>query len=299
MFRFANMLFEPVWNNRYIDHVQITVSESLGVGMRAGYYDSSGVIRDMFQNHIMQLVALTAMEPPSESDAGLVRDEKAKVFRSVRPFDLADPGACAVLGQYGPGVVGGQPVGGYLDEPGVPAGSSTPTFGAFKLFIDNWRWEGVPFYLRSGKRMTARKAEIAVQFKDVPHMMFTRQMSERAMGNVMVFRVQPDDGINLLFQTKHPGSKICLNPVRMDFTYPRGFQLSGYERVLLDCLEGDQMLFVREDGVTLNWALWSPLIDRLDETTTAANIPKYPAGSECPREALEFMHRDGRVWRRL
>jgi glucose-6-phosphate 1-dehydrogenase len=297
VFRFANSIFEPIWNERYVDHVQITVSETIGVGHRAGYYEKAGVMRDMFQNHIFQLLALTAMEAPSVFQADRVRDEKVKVFRSVRPFPLERLDECVVTGQYGKGSVGGEPVPGYREEPNVSPDSTAPTFAAMRVFIDNWRWHGVPFYLRSGKRLPKRKAEISIHFKPVPHLMFAGTMEEKIEPNVVILRVQPDEGISLFFQTKNPGSKVCLRPVLMDFSYPKVFGLTDYERILHDCMQGDQMLFVREDGARESWALLTPVIRRLEEETKPGDFPNYAAGSAGPPAASALIEKDGRSWR--
>lgn len=299
MFRFANSLFEPIWNRRYIDHVQITVSEALGVEHRAGYYEKAGVIRDMFQNHIFQLLALTAMEPPAIFDAERVRDEKIKVFRSIRPFDLENLQSQVVTGQYDKGTIEGKEVPAYRSEPGVSPESTTPTFAALKVNIDNWRWNGVPFYLRSGKRLSRRKAEIAVHFRPVPHLMFSHAMEEGIEPNVLILRVQPDEGIGLNFQAKKPGSRVCLNTVLMNFSYQNVSLLDSYERVLLDCMEGDQMLFVRSDGVEQTWALLTPLIDKLASDARTSDFPNYAAGSFGPAGADELIKRDNRLWRPL
>ncbi|MHB8880280.1 MAG: glucose-6-phosphate dehydrogenase [Thermodesulfovibrionales bacterium] len=299
MFRFANSLFEPVWNKMYIDHVEITASETLGVEHRAGYYEQAGVIRDMFQNHIFQLLALTAMEPPVLFDAERVRDEKVKVLRAIRPFDLEDLGSQVVTGQYDSGSAGGSDVPAYRDEPGVSPASTTPTYAAMKVHIDNWRWSGVPFYLRSGKRLAARKAEIAIHFRPVPHLMFSQAMADGIAPNVLILRVQPDEGIGLHFQAKNPGSRVCLNTVLMNFSYQNAFVLDGYERVLLDCMQADQMLFVRADGVEQAWAVLTPVIGRLTALARPGDLPNYPAGSSGPAEADELLKRDGRQWRAL
>jgi glucose-6-phosphate 1-dehydrogenase len=299
MFRFANSIFEPLWNRRYIDHVQITVSETLGIKHRAGYYDRAGVIRDMFQNHLFQLLALTAMEPPVAFQAENVRDEKVKVFRSVRPFPPDRVDDIAVLGQYGRGTVGGEEVVGYREEPNVPGDSTTATFAAMKVHIDNWRWNGVPFYLRSGKRLASRKAEISVHFRPVPHLMFARTLEGTIEPNTIIMRVQPHEGISLVFQAKTQGTRVCLGTETMDFSYQKISTLGDYERILLDCMQGDQMLFVREDGVEQTWALLSPLLERLDSAGEYKPFPNYEAGSTGPAAADLLITKDGRMWRPL
>lgn len=296
MFRFANSIFDPIWNQKHIDHVQITVAETLGVENRAGYYEAAGVIRDMFQNHIFQLLALTAMEPPSSFDADLIRDEKIKVFRSVRPFAPDSMGQNVIAGQYAPGSIKGQRVMGYREEKGVDSDSATATFAALKVYVDNWRWHGVPFYLRSGKRLSRRVAEISVHFREVPHMMFLQNVEGGIPTNVLTMRVQPDEGISLSFQTKTQGTKLCLSPVLMDFAYEKSFSLSGYERVLLDCLQGDQTLFVRNDGVMRNWEIFTPLLEAMESERGEKRLCFYKAGSEGPEEAHELIRRDEREW---
>jgi glucose-6-phosphate 1-dehydrogenase len=299
MFRFANSIFEPLWNRRYIDHVQITASETLGVEHRAGYYEKAGVIRDMFQNHMFQLLALTALEPPAAFEAESVRDEKAKAFRSIRPFQMDKLDGDVVIGQYGRGKIDGNPVVGYREEIGISERSTTPTFAAMKIFIDNWRWNGVPFYLRSGKRLSKRKTEISIHFKPVPHLMFAGTLEEPITPNIVVLRVHPEEGISLAFQTKRPGSKVCLRPVVMDFPYQKDALMEAYEWVLADCMHGDPMLFVREDGVEQAWALLTPVIEKLESVTKEEKFPNYAAGSSGPDEAARMIERDGRSWKPL
>jgi len=299
MFRFANSIFEPLWNRRYIDHIQITAAETLGVEQRAGYYEEAGVIRDMFQNHMFQLLALTAMEPPATFEADPVRDEKVKVFHSIRPFPLDGLHEDVVLGQYGSGQIDEEPVPGYREEQGVSRKSITPTFAAMKVFIDNWRWHGVPFYLRSGKRLSRRKTEISIHFKPVPYTMFSKTMDDSIEPNILVLKVRPDEGVSLIVQTKNPGSRICLRPVEMDFFYEKDVELDAYEWVLLDCMVGNHMLFVREDGVEQTWSLLTPVIDRFESITKVDEFPNYAAGSSGPNKAALLLERDGRAWRPL
>lgn len=299
MFRFANSIFEPIWNRRYIDHVQISVSETVGVEHRAGYYDKAGVVRDMFQNHLIELLGLIAMEPPVVFEAERVRDEKVKVFRSIKPLQVERAGEFAFFGQYGRGEIGGAEVPGYREEPGVPGDSLTPTFAALKVFIDNWRWHGVPFYLRSGKRLQRRKAEVSIHFKPVPHLMFAPAFEEAIEPNVMVMKIQPEEGVNLIFQAKKQGTKVCLDTEAMDFSYRKVSSLSDYERILLDCMQGDQMLFVREDGVEQTWSLFTPLLAALETSQDVRTFPNYAAGSAGPAGAEQLLRKDGRSWRVL
>ncbi len=298
MFRFANSIFEPLWNRRYIDHVQITCAETIGIEKRAGYYENAGVLRDMFQNHMFQLLSLTAMEPPTLFDPEMVRDEKAKVFQSIRPFNLDRLDEIIAIGQYDQGTCNGETVKSYREEAGVATDSRTPTFAALKINVENWRWNGVPFYLRSGKRLNTRKTEITIHFKPVPHMMFKQSMGGMIEPNTLILRIQPDEGITLEFQAKNPGARVCLTPVSLDFSYPGNVVLDAYERVLLDCMEGDQMLFIREDVVDLTWSLLTPLIEKL-ESDKSIFFPNYAAGSEGPEAAAQLMEQDGRRWRPL
>jgi len=288
MFRFANTIFEPIWNRRYIEHINITASETLGVEHRAGYYEQAGVIRDMFQNHIMQLLALTAIEAPSQFETNRVRDEKIKVFRSLRPFPIEKLHEYIVLGQYGQGEIDGETVSTYRDEPGVNSHSLTPTFARMKVFIDNWRWQGVPFILTSGKRLAKKISEIAIQFKGVPHSMFRQTLGETIEANRLTLGIYPDEKIILTFQTKNPGARVYLRSVTMDFSYHQKYTgpiLDAYEKVLIDCMLGDQLLFWRQDGIEQCWSFLTPIVS---ECETCGNREEmlhfYKSGSWGPRD---------------
>jgi len=286
MFRFANAIFEPIWNRQYIDQVAIFAMESGGVEHRAGYYEEAGVLRDMFQNHMMQLLALTAMEPPARFEADRVRDEKVKVYRELRPFPLEDLGSHLVLGQYTRAAVEGKEVPGYREEPGVAPDSLTPTYAKMKVFVDNWRWQGVPFYLTSGKRLAKKVTEIVVQFHRIPHTVFREVIGEEIAPNRLTLGIYPEEKITMTFQTKRPGARVCLRAVTMDFHYNEGYTgpvLESYEKVLLDCMLGDQMLFWRQDGVELAWAFLTPVLEECETCADRAQRLKfYRAGSWGP-----------------
>ena len=286
MFRFANAIFEPVWNRRYIDRVSITVAETLGVEHRAGYYEQAGVLRDMFQNHMMQLLSVTAMEPPSVFQADRVRDEKTKVFRSLRPFPVDDLRNYLVLGQYGEGTIDGKKVPAYRAEPGVKSDSLIPTFASMKVFIDNWRWQGVPFYLTSGKRLARKLTEISIVFKEVPHSVFRGVLEENISANRLTLGIYPEEKITLTFQAKNPGANVRLRPVTMDFLYSQNYHgpfLEAYEKVLLDSIRGDQMLFWRQDGVELCWSFLTPILDECEACSNRQELLLcYEAGSWGP-----------------
>ncbi len=299
--RFANSIFEPIWNHKYIDHVQITVSEAEGVGTRATYYEEAGALRDMVQNHILQLMCLVAMEPPYSLDPDVVRNARIDVLRCLKPIAGHDVDKFVVRAQYASGKIHGAEVPGYRREPGVRPDSTTETYVALKLFVENWRWSGVPFYLRTGKGMTKRASEIAVQFKDIPQILFNANPAAPQVPNVLTLRIQPEEGLSLRIMSKQPGSRTKTHPVEMHFEYGEVFGApspEAYERLLLDVMAGDASLFMRRDAVEASWA-WITEILAGWNTHSTKWLPEYPAGSTGPVEADRLIQNDGRAWRVL
>lgn len=298
--RFANGIFEPLWNHRYIDHVQITASESLGVEGRGPYYETSGALRDMVQNHLLQLLCLVAMEPPTDLSADSVRDEKVKVVRALRPLTGEEVAENVVRGQYAEGALNGKNVIGYRAEERVNPKSETETYVALKVNVDNWRWADVPFYVRVGKRLPKSGTEIAVQFKSAPDVLFSQ--NAKIEPNVLVIRIQPDEGISLRMQAKIPGATLRIEPVKMDFHYGTSFGKASpeaYERLLLDAMSGDATLFARRDEVEQAWKWIDAIEDAWHKSQNPPPLAEYPAGSWGPKEADDLLERDGRTWRRL
>jgi glucose-6-phosphate 1-dehydrogenase len=296
-FRFANRLWEPVWSSQHIDHVQITVAESIGIEGRGSYYDQSGALRDVVQNHMLQVLALVTMEPPVNFDAEAVRDEKVKILKALHPFHENHMISDAVRGQYSPGTIDGELVPGYTQEPKVNPRSVTETFVALRVGIDNWRWAGTPFYMRHGKRLPKRVSEVAVQFKRVPHLPFAAAGSRALEPDLLILRLQPDEGIVLRFGAKQPGPEMLLRSVDMEFKYERSFSMASpdaYERLILDCALGERTLFTRADEVELSWAFVDELLRRWADSD--AEVPQYAAGTWGPQAANELLARDGRRW---
>ena len=301
VFRFGNGIFEPIWNRRYIDHVEITSAETVGVETRGSYYEASGALRDMVPNHLFQLLTLTAMEPPISFNANAVRDEQAKVLNAVQPFAAEDVLARAVRGQYAAGTADTRPVVAYRSEPNVAPDSTTETYVALELAIDNWRWAGVPFYLRTGKRLARRSTCIVIQFRRAPFVLFRHTTVADLTANQLVIRIHPSEGISLRFGAKIPGMVMRQEPVEMDFSYADYFGArpsTGYERLLYDCMIGDQTLFQRADMVEAGWNLVTPVLD-LWRALPPRSFPNYAAGTSGPREADELLARAGRAWREI
>jgi len=301
VFRFGNSIFEPIWNRNFIDHVQITVAEKLGVEARGGYYDTAGALRDMIPNHILQLVTLTAMEPPVSFEADSVRDEQAKILQAIQPFSPESVLKNSVRGQYGEGEIEGKKLAGYRTESQVAPDSNTETFAAMKLAIDNWRWADVPFYIRTGKRMAKRHSSIVIQFKKAPFVLFRDTPIEKLTTNRIVIHIQPDEGITLHFGAKIPGPIVNMGAVDMDFNYLDHFgeQVStGYERLLYDCMIGDATLFQRADMVEAGWRIVTPVLD-VWRALPARDFPNYPSGSWGPKDSDTLLENDGRSWKNI
>ena len=298
--RFANVMFEPIWNRRYVDCIQITAAETVGVESRGGYYDHAGTLRDMIQNHVINLMALVAMEPPISPSADHIRDEKFKVLSAVRPIAPDDVAKTTVRGQYGAGTIDGKPVPSYRQEPNVDPNSNTETYAGTKFLIDNWRWADVPFYLRSGKRLARKYSEIAVAFRPIPHRIFG-EMGERLENNTLVMKIQPEEGVSIRFNAKVPGPKMHIRAVTMDFNYGTGFGVASapaYERLVGDAMRGDATLFTRWDAVERAWEIVMPVLEGWT-STRAEDFPNYAAGTQGPSSSDALLAGDGREWRKI
>jgi glucose-6-phosphate 1-dehydrogenase len=305
VFRFGNSLFEPVWNRNYIDYVEITAAETVGVESRAGFYEETGALRDMVANHMLQLLALTAMEPPLEFEADAVREQKVQALKSIRPMTVEEVAKRTVRGQYGQGEIGGKKVAGYRDEPGVKSSSSTETYAAVELYVNNWRWAGVPFYIRTGKHLARQASEVRVHFKRTPQALFSSTPYEQLGPNVITLRIQPDDGISIAFDVKRPGNQMRALTIDANFSYEAAFGSKGppaYETLLLDSMRGDATLFTRHDEVEAEWRIITP-IEEAWAQLPAPKLPNYAAGSEGPAEADALISSDQqgalRAWRKL
>jgi glucose-6-phosphate 1-dehydrogenase len=301
VFRFGNLMFEPVWNRNYIDYVEITAAETLGVEGRASFYEETGALRDMVANHLLQLLTMTAMEPPVSFDADAVREQKVQVLRSMRPMTIEEVAERTVRGQYGLGMIAGVPVRGYREEPGVYGDSLTDTYAAIKFHIDNWRWAGVPFYVRTGKRLSRSMTEVAVHFKQTPQALFAHTAEDQLGSNRIVMRIQPDEGISIAFGAKRPGPQMQAITVQADFSYQTAFRATGpaaYETLLLDAMRGDATLFTRNDEVEAEWRIITP-IEEAWAQLPGPQFPNYVAGSEGPEDAAALLDRDLHHWRRI
>ncbi|MBN2643751.1 MAG: glucose-6-phosphate dehydrogenase [Victivallales bacterium] len=302
MMRFANIIFEPIWNNHYISNVQITAAESIGVEHRAGYYEQSGLLRDMFQNHMLEMLSLVAMEAPASFEANAVRNEKLKLIQSIRPFTPASVKNDFIRGQYGAGKVYSEDVPAYRAEENVAPESMIETYACGRFFIDNWRWRGVPFYIRSGKRLANRTSEIAITFKQVPHSIFNPIRPEDLSPNQLVLNIQPEEGMALSIEAKQPGPKLCMGTLTMDFKYSEVFDstaLGAYERLLLDCMLGDQTLFIRNDIIKASWELFEPVLNAWETPGTDIPLHIYESGGQGPEQADLRFFKDGLRWRKI